>query len=66
MASQEFRMQEVNEQADKLVNEGHPEKETIVKRKEVKHFCKYLKTEFCITEVYICLIQSLLVISSYL
>lgn len=35
MASQEFRMQEVNEQADKLVNEGHPEKETIVKRKEV-------------------------------
>lgn len=35
LASQEFRMQEVNEQADKLVNEGHPEKETIVKRKEV-------------------------------
>lgn len=35
MASQEFRMQEVNEQADKLVNEGHPEKETIIKRKEV-------------------------------
>lgn len=44
LASQEFRMQEVNEQADKLVNEGHPEKETIVKRKEVTlySFFKYL------------------------
>ncbi|XP_071033294.1 spectrin alpha chain [Parasteatoda tepidariorum] len=34
MASQEFRVQEVNEQAEKLVNEGHPEGETINKRKE--------------------------------
>ncbi|GFT44789.1 spectrin alpha chain [Nephila pilipes] len=34
MASQEFRVQEVNEQADKLINEGHPERETINNRKE--------------------------------
>ncbi|XP_023218728.1 spectrin alpha chain-like [Centruroides sculpturatus] len=34
MASQEFRVTEVNEQADKLINEDHPEKETILKRKE--------------------------------
>lgn len=34
MASQEFRVTEVNEQADKLINEEHPEKEAILKRKE--------------------------------
>ncbi|XP_066902604.1 spectrin alpha chain isoform X3 [Halyomorpha halys] len=34
MASQEYRVTEVNELADKLVTDGHPEKETILKRKE--------------------------------
>uniref|UniRef100_A0A1W7R9J9 Spectrin alpha chain n=1 Tax=Hadrurus spadix TaxID=141984 RepID=A0A1W7R9J9_9SCOR len=34
MASQEFRVTEVNEQADKLIQEEHPERETILKRKE--------------------------------
>lgn len=34
MASQEYRVTEVNELADKLVSDGHPERETIVKRKE--------------------------------
>jgi len=33
MSSQEFRVQEVNMQADKLVNEKHPEHEAILKRK---------------------------------
>ncbi|CAH1402348.1 unnamed protein product [Nezara viridula] len=34
MASQEYRVTEVNELADKLVSDGHPERETILKRKE--------------------------------
>lgn len=34
MASQEFRVLEVNEQADKIINDGHPEVEVIQKRKE--------------------------------
>ncbi|XP_075227894.1 alpha spectrin isoform X2 [Lycorma delicatula] len=34
MASQEYRVTEVNEVADKLVLDGHPERDTIIKRKE--------------------------------
>nr|CAD7403707.1 unnamed protein product [Timema cristinae] len=34
MASQEYRVTEVNELADKLVLDGHPERDTILKRKE--------------------------------
>lgn len=34
MASQEYRVSEVNELAEKLLLEGHPERETIVNRKE--------------------------------
>uniref|UniRef100_A0A069DXZ1 Putative beta-spectrin n=1 Tax=Panstrongylus megistus TaxID=65343 RepID=A0A069DXZ1_9HEMI len=34
MASQEYRVTEVNELADKLVSDGHPEREMIIKRKE--------------------------------
>lgn len=34
MASQEYRVSEVNELAEKLLMEGHPERETIVNRKE--------------------------------
>ncbi|XP_022904898.1 spectrin alpha chain isoform X2 [Onthophagus taurus] len=34
MASQEYRVNEVNELADKLVMEGHPDRETILTRKE--------------------------------
>lgn len=34
MASQEFRIVEVNEDADQLMNSGHPERDTILKRKE--------------------------------
>ncbi|KAL1423826.1 hypothetical protein MTO96_003740 [Rhipicephalus appendiculatus] len=34
MASQEFRVTEVNEQAEKLINDDHPERETIRKRRE--------------------------------
>lgn len=34
MASQEYRVLEVNELADKLIHDGHPERETIIKRKE--------------------------------
>ena len=34
MASQEYRVTEVNDLADKLVSDGHPEKETITQRKE--------------------------------
>ncbi|KAK9511532.1 hypothetical protein O3M35_000170 [Rhynocoris fuscipes] len=34
MASQEYRVTEVNELADKLVSDGHPEREMILKRKE--------------------------------
>nr|CAD7598155.1 unnamed protein product [Timema genevievae] len=34
MASQEYRVTEVNELADKLVLDGHPERDTIFKRKE--------------------------------
>jgi spectrin alpha len=34
MVSQEYRVTEVNELADKLVAEGHPERDTILSRKE--------------------------------
>lgn len=34
MASQEYRVQEVNELAEKLIQDGHPEQETIVKKKD--------------------------------
>ncbi|XP_046986663.1 spectrin alpha chain isoform X3 [Schistocerca americana] len=34
MASQEYRVTEVNELADKLIMEGHPERDTISQRKE--------------------------------
>lgn len=35
MAAQEYRVTEVNHLAETLVLEGHPERETIVKRKDV-------------------------------
>jgi len=35
MAAQEFRVTEVLELADRLVADGHPEEETIIRRKEV-------------------------------
>lgn len=35
MTSQEYRVTEVNDLASKLVLEGHPERETILKKKEV-------------------------------
>lgn len=45
MAAQEFRVTEVLDLADRLVKEGHPEEETINRRKEVNLFfiseCKY-------------------------
>lgn len=34
MASQEYRVVEVNELADKLIQDGHPERDTIVRKKE--------------------------------
>lgn len=37
MAAQEYRVSEVNEIADKLILEGHSERETIAKRKEVSN-----------------------------
>ena len=39
MAAQEFRVTEVLDLADRLVKEGHPEEETINRRKEVCLFC---------------------------
>jgi len=35
MTSQEYRVTEVNDLASKLVLDGHPERETILKKKEV-------------------------------
>lgn len=37
MAAQEYRVTEVNQLAERLVLEGHPERETIVKRKDVSN-----------------------------
>ncbi|XP_070496510.1 spectrin alpha chain isoform X3 [Chironomus tepperi] len=34
MSSQEYRVLEVNDLADKLIQDGHPERETIIKRKD--------------------------------
>ena len=34
MASQEYRVIDVNESADKLIQDGHPERDTIIRRKE--------------------------------
>lgn len=42
MASQEYRVTEVNELADKLVLDGHPERDVILKRKEVLHYFMFL------------------------
>lgn len=47
MASQEYRVTEVNELADKLVLEGHPEREVIIRRKEVG-FIKKKRASFTI------------------
>lgn len=44
MASQEYRVTEVNDLADKLVLEGHPEREVIIKRKEVTYILQLLRT----------------------
>lgn len=38
MAAQEYRVSEVNEIADKLILDGHSERETIAKRKEVSEY----------------------------
>lgn len=35
MTSQEYRVNDVNNMAEKLITEGHPEQETIIRRKEV-------------------------------
>lgn len=58
MASQEFRMQEVNEQADKLVNEGHPEKETIIKRKEVTLYTFFATLVLSLSEIIFIIINA--------
>lgn len=42
MASQEYRVTEVNDLADKLVLEGHPESDVIIRRKEVGYFASLL------------------------
>ena len=40
LGNQQYRITEVNHAADKLVDEGHPESETIFSKKEVsKSFC---------------------------
>lgn len=41
MAAQEYRVTEVNQLAERLVLEGHPERETIVKRKDVSTYILY-------------------------
>lgn len=43
MAAQEYRVTEVNQLAERLVLEGHPERETIVKRKDVSLPSKSVK-----------------------
>lgn len=35
MCAQEYRVNEVNEMGDNLIQKGHSERETIAKRKEV-------------------------------
>jgi len=47
MTSQEYRVTEVNDLASKLVLEGHPERETILKKKEVN------KQLYCLKSIYI-------------
>lgn len=49
MASQEYRVNDVNELADKLLTDGHPERDTITNRKEVSQiffFC--VKKQICL------------------
>lgn len=41
MASQEYRVTEVNELAEKLLLDGHPDRDTIVTRKEVCNKTNY-------------------------
>jgi len=35
MASEEYRVMDVNAEAEKLINEGHPDKDTIAKKRDV-------------------------------
>lgn len=42
MTSQEYRVTEVNDLASKLVLEGHPERETILKKKEVNYLFYFI------------------------
>lgn len=54
MAAQEFRVTEVLELADRLVKDGHPEVDTINRRKEVFEI-SYLFNEFKLIESLFCL-----------
>jgi spectrin alpha len=54
MAAQEFRVTEVLELADRLVKDGHPEVDTINRRKEVFKIT-YLFNEFTLIESLFCL-----------
>lgn len=42
MATQEYRVTEVNDVADKLIQDSHPERDTIAKKKRVRSFFKLL------------------------
>ncbi len=48
MAAQEYRVSEVNEIADKLILEGHSEREVIAKRKEASLISQLLYFLFCV------------------
>lgn len=50
MTSQEYRVTEVNDLASKLVLEGHPERETILKKKEVNYNNYFVYVCFLINE----------------
>lgn len=50
MTSQEYRVTEVNDLASKLVLEGHPERETILKKKEVNYNNSFVCVCYVINE----------------
>lgn len=60
LGNQQYRITEVNHAADKLVDEGHPESETIFMKKEVieclyaficVHFNDYIGSERCLASI---------------
>lgn len=53
MASQEYRVTEVNELAEKLLLDGHPDRDTIVTRKDVSDYISVVLSIYSFFEFFV-------------